>query len=390
MHFAQKNWEPFVYQRLNDIIEQYRQPDQTPTSQRAYAVFDFDNTSAIGDVEDNLMMYFLDHLIYRLSPDELYEIMTSGPFAFDTMMEPGNLHLTPRNLALDIRMQYEWLFNHYIHSAELTLAAVKQTEQYRDFSAKLRYYYKWVNTNFKRLAGEPWLTYWFSGYTPEELIALTRLMLKEALVKPFKVLQMTSSPQFPGHTGVVETNFVSGLSFPPELIDLYVAFQQANIETYVVSASPIDVVRTAATEYGYNVPRDHVIGMRYSLNSEGRIQAKMAPETYITKQAGKTEAIKQLIAPHFENRQPIALFGDSMGDYDMMMRFDRVALNVLFNCYHQDNTQDIVDIALGSLNQANAKYVLQGRDENQGSLRASSGTIPIGKKTEVVSMIQEL
>lgn len=390
MHLARKNWEPFVYQRLNDIIEQFRQTEQTPKSQRAYVVFDFDNTSAIGDVEDNLMMYFLDHLVYRLSPDELYDSMTSGPFDFDTTIEPGKPHLTPSNLAKDIRMQYEWLYNHYIDQADLTLAEVKKTEHYRDFAAKLRYYYKWVNSNFQRVAGEPWLTYWFSGYTPEELVALTHSMLREALVKPFAVLQMTSSPQLPGHTGVVETNFVSGLSFPPELLNLYGAFQQANIETYVVSASPIDVVRTAATEYGYNVPRDHVIGMRYSLNSDGQIQAAMAPETYITKQTGKTEAIKQLIAPHHENRQPIALFGDSMGDYDMMMRFDGVTLNVLFNCYHQDDTQDIVNIALGSLNQTNAQFVLQGRDENQGSLRASSGTIPIGKKTEILSMVQDL
>lgn len=384
MHLARNNWEPFVYQRLTELIEQFQQPAQTSVDKRAYVVFDFDNTSAIGDVEDNLMMYFLEHLAYRLEPETLLKIMTTGPFDFDTAIDSNHPRLTLRNLARDVNTQYTWLYKHYIQEANLTLSEIKQSEQYHDFAAKIRFYYKWVNSNLQRIAGEPWLTYWFSGHTPEELISITRTMLKEALAKPNEVKHMKSSSKFPGEAGVVETNFISGLSFPEELVDLYAAFQRANIETYVVSASPIDVVRTAATEFGYHVPYDQVIGMRYTLNEEGEIEAQMAPDTFITKQAGKSEAITALIATRHQNRQPIALFGDSMGDYHMMRHFNDVKLNVLFNCYHQDDTQKLVTEAVEVFNQANARFVLQGRDENKGSLHPSRATIPLGKTKEIL------
>lgn len=384
MHMARNNWEPFVYQRLTELIEHFQQPAHTAIEDRSYVVFDFDNTSAIGDVEDNLMMYFLEHLAYRLEPAALLKIMTTGPFDFDTPIDSKRPKLTLRNLAKDVNSQYIWLYEQYIQGASSTLSEIKQSEQYHDFSAKIRFYYKWVNSNLQRIAGEPWLTYWFIGYTPEELIDITRKMLKEALAQTIEVKQMKSSPNYPGEAGVVETNFIAGLSFPEELLDLYAAFQQANIDTYVVSASPIDVVRTAATEFGYNVPYDQVIGMRYTLNEQGTIEAQMATDTFITKQAGKSEAITALIATRHQNRQPIALFGDSMGDYHMMRQFSDVKLNVLFNCYHQDDTQQLVKEAIDVFNQANARFVLQGRDENIGSLRPSQATIPIESTQEVL------
>lgn len=68
--FPQNNWEPFVYQRLNHLIQHYQQAGGTPLADQAYVVFDFDNTSAIADVEDNLMIYMLKQLLYKLTPEQ--------------------------------------------------------------------------------------------------------------------------------------------------------------------------------------------------------------------------------------------------------------------------------------------------------------------------------
>lgn len=381
-YFPQNNWEPFVYQRLNGLIDTFQQAQGTPLKQQAYVVFDFDNTSAISDVEDNLMMFMLNHLLYKLSPDEFLVILTSGPFNFDLELEDGRPDLTPRNLALDLSEDYQWLYEHYILEEKLSLNEVKASEYYLNFRAKLRYYYKAVNKHFTRQAGKPWVTYWFQGYSQTDFIELSRQMLTEALEQPFERHIFTSSDERPGLAGRVESQFISGLAFPQELLDLYQAFQSHNIATYVVSASPIDLVRTAVLEFGFHVPFNQIIAMCYGIDHERKIVAEMEADTYITKQAGKTEAIFNLIAPLHGDTQPIALFGDSMGDYDMMMNLKDVKLNVLFNCLLEDGTRSIVELAHGLYRRPEAQFVVQGRDENKGQLRPSPKSIALESNEE--------
>lgn len=381
-YFPQNNWEPFVYQRLNHLIDTFRQAQGSPLNQQAYVVFDFDNTSAISDVEDNLMIYMLNYLLYKLSPQDFLLILTSGPFDFDLELEEGRPELTPRHLALDIIENYKWLYDHYIMNKTLTLSEVKQTDYYQDFQAKLRYYYKAVNKHFTRQAGHPWVTYWFQGYSQTEFIELSRQMLTVASEQPVERHHFTSSEKRPGLAGRVESQFVSGLTFPQELRELYKAFQSHQIAVYVVSASPIDLVRTAVLEFGYNIPFKQIIAMCYGIDQERKIQAQMEAGSFITKQAGKTQAILNLIAPHHGGAQPIALFGDSMGDYDMMMKLKDVKLNVLFNCLLEDETRSIVELALGLYHRPDAQFVLQGRDETIGQLRPSPKSISLENKQE--------
>lgn len=381
-YFPQNNWEPFVYQRLNELIDTYQKPQGTPLDQQAYVVFDFDNTSAISDVEDNLMIYMLEHLLYKLSPQDFLLILTTGPFNFDLVLEEGRSNLTPRHLALDIIENYQWLYEHYILKQTMSLDDVKATDYYRDFQAKLRYYYKAVNKHFTRQAGQAWLTYWFQGYSQTEFIELCRRMLQHALDQPVERHAYTSSQERPGLAGQVESHFVSGLAFPRELRDLYQAFQTHQIATYVVSASPIDLVRTAVLEFGFNLPFDQIIAMCYSINAERQIIAQMEADSYITKQAGKTEAIMNLLAPLHGNAQPLALFGDSMGDYDMMTTLKDVKLNVLFNCLLDDGTSSLVELAQGLYRHSDAQFVVQGRNENTAQLRPSPKSIPLGSTNE--------
>lgn len=381
-YFTQNNWEPFVYQRLNELIDRYQKPQGTSLAQQAYVVFDFDNTSAISDVEDNLMMYMLNHLLYKMSPDEFLSVLTSGPFDFDLELEAGRPELTANHLAADIIENYQWLYNHYIKEPLLSLEEVRATDYFQDFQAKLRYYYKAVNKHFNRLAGEAWVTYWFQGYSQTEMIELTRQMLTAALAQEIKRHVFTSSPDRPGKAGPVSSQFISGLIFPQELLDLYKALQSHQIAVYIVSASPIDLVRTAVLEFGYKVPFDQVIAMCYSIDHDRKIIAEMEADTYITKQAGKTAAIINLIAPRHAGTQPIALFGDSMGDYDMMMNLKDVKLNVLFNCLLEDGTRSIVELAHGLYRRPEAQFVVQGRDENAGQLRPSAKTIALESTTE--------
>lgn len=317
-YFQKNQWEPYAYKQLNQLIEQNKTTDDVDNQDKPYVVFDFDNTSIIGDVEDNLMVYMLDHLLYKLTPQELEEVLISDLFDMDTILDNALPHTSPRNLADDIIDSYAWLWHNFINlevANRLDIGEIRKTAQYRAFQAKLRFYYVHVNGKFTRQAGKPWLTYWFKGYTPNELSSLTKDMLEEALAKRSEKVIYSTPEELIGKTGRISSKFQSGLRYPQEIIDLYKAFQANGIVTYVVSASPIDVVKTAASDYQFNVPINQVIGMNYDLDDEGRIQAYMTKGAPITKKEGKTEAILNHIAPKHKHRQPIALFGDSMGDY---------------------------------------------------------------------------
>lgn len=381
-YFQEHQWEPYVYNRLNQLIDQFKTSESSNFKTKPYVVFDFDNTSIIGDVEDNLMIYMLDHLLYKMTPEEFEQIIITDIFDMDTNLDEALEHTTPRKLAIDIIQSYTWLWEHYINKDKgerLSLEAIKETGQYKAFQAKLRYYYVNVNGKFTRQAGKPWLTYWFKGYTPEELAILTKDMLKEATNKKAEKHIYSTPKEFLGKAGQISSEFQSGLNYPEELIALYEAFQANGIVTYVVSASPVDVVRTAASEYQFKVPKEQVIGMNYDLDAEGKIKAYMTDGAPITKKNGKTEAIMNLIAPKHENRQPIALFGDSMGDYHMMTELKDVSLNVLFNCLNQDKTKDLKQIAKKQYQSDDANFVVQGRDENAVRLIPNTKTLALGQ-----------
>ncbi|MGO1931133.1 MAG: hypothetical protein ACTH1A_03130 [Ruoffia tabacinasalis] len=113
-YFQEHQWEPYVYNRLNQLIDQFKTSESSSFQAKPYVVFDFDNTSIIGDVEDNLMIYMLDHLLYKMTPEEFEQIIISDIFDMDTNLDEELEHTSPRKLAIDIIQCYTWLWEHYI------------------------------------------------------------------------------------------------------------------------------------------------------------------------------------------------------------------------------------------------------------------------------------
>lgn len=370
-YFKQNNWEPFAYQRLNQLIHQYKNdPD-------AYVVFDFDNTSIIMDIEDNYMIYALDNLLYHLTPEDFHQMLLSGPFNFDLLI---NDQATVKDLADDIAEAYTYLYHNYIKLAsnEKTphlLAQIKLTPAFLDFQAKYRAYYLFTNRAFTRKPGEPWLNYHFSGQSKESYYQACLEMFPIMEQQPFKRHAFISATS--GKAGGITSTYTSGLSMPQETKDLYRAFQENGIDVYIISASPIDIVRAANDYYQLKVAADHLIAMEYPIQN-GLIQPMSLMQSFITKGPGKTEAIKKAIMPHHHHREPIAVFGDSKGDYNMMLDFDTLEIAVLFNVLSDDIIQEIVDKAIATYGEDNARYLLQGRNEQLGCLQPSQATLAIG------------
>ncbi|MGX7107777.1 haloacid dehalogenase-like hydrolase [Hutsoniella sourekii] len=349
-------WEQYVYQRLDQLIADHQ------GEVNAYVVFDFDNTSIIHDIEDHLMVFMLDQVAYKLTPQELLEIISQGDFDYSEPVDSAGSVCVSDLLPL-IDQSYQEVY----HALELgtPLVKVKEMGAYGDFATYLRVFYQYCNGHWQRQPGQPWVTYWFAGYSVAEFQDLCRQMLDWALALPIQRRLFQTSDQA---LVQLEAYFDQGLRVPDELMNLYQALESGGIKTYIVSASPYHLVVEAAKYLAYPTDPAAIYGMCYQVADGGQIQAVMAPEGYITKQAGKTHLIRDLIGPQEAGRQPLALFGDSMGDFDMMTQLDQVELRLLFNCLAKDDTRLLAQRALDQHGQKAASYLLQGRNEPEGSL----------------------
>ena len=68
----------------------------------------------------------------------------------------------------------------------------------------------------------------------------------------------------------------------------------------------------------------------------------------------------------------------------MMTDFHGMQLGLIINRYRNDAMKTLSQIAAQTIGNPDARYVLQGRDENTGRFRASEKTILLGETREVL------
>ena len=67
-----QNWAPDTYAALNRMIEKNSINNQDYNLRsKPYAVFDFDNTTAMNDIQEALLIYQLENLRFKMTPQQL-------------------------------------------------------------------------------------------------------------------------------------------------------------------------------------------------------------------------------------------------------------------------------------------------------------------------------
>ena len=94
------------------------------------------------------------------------------------------------------------------------------------------------------------------------------------------------------------------LAWSPEIHALYQAMFQRGWDVWVVTASPIDVVRTLAPHYG--LPADRVLGMQPTMHASGRLCGPI--QSPIPYRDGKLKLLRT------QTSQPTFAAGDSESD----------------------------------------------------------------------------
>lgn len=378
------NWAPETRARLQELIDNNADKGE-------YAVFDFDNTTSIYDIGNALFAYQIMNLRFAMTPETFTETLATGIPDLDQEIgrNLADEAVTSNMLIEDLSKDYEFIYNEYEgFEGEKTLVEIRATREYQDFAAKLRWMYDAVGDTFDVSIAYPWSIYMLSGMTPEEVNALGKESNEYwSEYGRYGHDTWTSPVDMETTVGVVSVSFDTGIAFPEELIDLYQTLMANGIEVYVVSASPHDLIAAAVEQFGYGIPQENVYGMRICTDENGRYineydynwggEGKYA-QTY---GPGKTTVIENFLAPQHEGQGPLLVCGDSMGDINMMtdwMEAGDTELGLIFNRYVKTSNEGLYEASVEAsqnIGNLDSRFVLQGRDENNGCLRPSECTI---------------
>ncbi|WP_370679752.1 haloacid dehalogenase-like hydrolase [Comamonas sp. GB3 AK4-5] len=353
-----------------------------------YAVFDWDNTSIFLDIEEAVLVYQLEHLRFGATPQQLEVALRrnipSTAFKPEYRNSKGR-EVNINTIVPDILRSYRWLYSHYQGLAGTQpLEQVRQSPHYQAFVTKVRYLYEAIGGTFDHDTAYPWVTYLFTGLTEAEVRSMTRETVQWQLEQPIEKRRWTTPAQLPGRAGMVEVSWKNGLRLVPEMQNLYAHLRDAGFDIWICSASFVDVVREIASNpsFGYQQPSDRVLAMELERDAQGRIQPIFRKTYDQTQGPGKTRAIQRFLVSRY-GYGPALVAGDSEGDQNMMAGFADTKKVLIINRLRDPSTAigQFSAEAVRQHGKPEARYLLQGRDDNSGQFVPSQLHTPLQSAT---------
>lgn len=338
------SWSDDAYTKLTELISSKgSQSRDYDASVKPYAVFDCDNTTIIGDIEQQLYFYQVSNLRYKIQPGEFASTLLS---ICDDPDLPINGDITIAQFVKDVSADYQYLYANYIGVEGGDLETIKKSPEYMDFTAKMIALYDGIDSTLDYGTACQWVSLPLSGLTYAELDELCNEAFTHALTMGGTRDVAWISPDM-GVCGQVISKHKEGLIIPERTKHLYQALRDNGFDVYICSASfePIVEAFACSPDRSLGMTPEWVYGLRWAGQSEPDtiIDATQMDSTYIqTYKQGKTDAIKAYIAPSHSGRGPALVAGDSNGDYSMLTSFDDMQLGIIIDC---GNTGPIGELA---------------------------------------------
>lgn len=356
------SWNDRAFQFLNKLIADHGRDNPAYNLQKKpFAVFDWDNTSIIGDVEEAAFFYLVTQLAFKINPDELYHIIRKNVDKSNFADPYKNLEGKPINIdqiSADIYDVYKRLYGTSDRlGGDVPFDLIKETNAYKEFVAKMFFRYK--AAEYDKDARDPycWMTFLFTNYKQNEI--------EEFCDKAFGFVkkaeprrEIFTSPEMESQAGRISVSYFVGMGDIPEMADLFHSLEHEGIDVYVVSASFIDIVRAFATKNSYKFDGEKVLGLRLAKDEEGKVLPELDHSYPLTQKSGKSETIKKLIKNE-TNYGPILVGGDSDGDYAMLTDFKETDLGIIIDRQRHGEINKLKDEALAG----SRTYILQARDQ---------------------------
>ena len=273
------NWTGDARQTLQDFLRLYGKGSGSYASNnKPYAVFDFDNTTSILDVEEQLEIWQLEHLAFAIKPEQMETVLLTGIPAAKLNLTYGAADGEGRPVQIraaikDAAQAYDALYKKgYVSTSGKDLSpTVQKDTDYQDFVAKMRWLYDAIGETMDASVSYPWVTYWFTGMKPQEVYKLACACDKyygdKSRGQTWNKGKFTSPDR--GAAGSVAVSFKQGITVTPDVKDLYRALDKHGVDTWINSASPLDVVRAAVATF--KIPGvDGIVAMTNKLDKNGR------------------------------------------------------------------------------------------------------------------------
>ncbi len=388
------NWDPFNKRQIENLINQYGKEGKSYNPGKPpYVVFDWDNTSVFLDIQEATLIYQLENLLFGCTPETLDLALHTG---IDTSIDLTDTNtngdkITVNQVASDIINSYTWLYKHYrkLNGGGMqTLEEIKESSHYQNFITKVRFLYEAIYNTYSADAAYPWVTYLFAGLDSTKIATMTEQTVKwQQNQKIEKVTWISPTPkELPEQlAGQVTITWKNGLRLVPEMQELYNTLRKAGFDIWVCSASFVDVIKGISTnpDFGYNMEASHIMAMELERDSNGIILPEFRKGYDQTQGEGKTKTILRFLAgPSGKyGYDPVLIAGDSEGDQNMLTDFKGLKLGLIFNRLKGKGELlgELAQNAVDSYQKTDAKYLLQGRNENTGKLVPSQENIPYGE-----------
>lgn len=398
------NWDVTVKTDINDFLKLYgNQSASYDWQNHPYAVFDFDNTSSILDIEEQLMIWQLNRLAFAITPDQLQSVLETGIPKDKLAMTYGADDGAGRQVRIDDAIHdavaaYTVLYQ----QGAVTLkgkepsAAVRNSAEYQDFRAKMRWLYDAISETMDASVSYPWVTYWFTGMTPQQVYNLA-YESHDYYSNPEKGQTWTkgqyqSPPALQSRAGSVTIAYKNGITVTPEIKELYGALKRNGFDNWINSASQLDVVRAAVD--CFSIPGiKGIVAMTNKLDANGKYTNAYDYDLHAqTQGVGKSQTIMKVLMPKYKGHGPSFCAMDSQGDFNFSTEFKDTKAVLILNRQRKDDAAICAGVAVWQKEHhqtvqmanesGNTKYILQGRNENTGRFWADDHTLLLGKTTK--------
>lgn len=340
------NWHPDNLARIITTLQSLAEQRPTPAP---VAIFDFDNTCIFRDIGQATFRFQIEHLRYRITPEQLAIILPQGE---------GELAGRPLAFIRNTLVQsYRDLWP-LIASGQPTQA--KQQPAYALFATLLLWCTDMARKDerFGPRYVLPFMGKMLAGLTTKEVRQLAREVVEQAGDEPLAMERF--SVEAPAPIGAIEASSPSGLHPYPEMRGLMEQLAKAGIDRYVISASAEWLVEGAAPLLGFPIDNAHIFGIRVRLDADERLTIEDANDYPTTYREGKTEVIRRFI-----DGTPVLVAGDADTDYEMLtlpgvglrLLINRMQTGIISNLYQQPD------------------ILLQGIDLRQGLFRPSRDSL---------------
>lgn len=405
-HLQHQDWSEDVRDGLNCFM------DDCAGMENAYVVFDFDNTTSIFDVEEQLAIYQLETMSFALDPEQLPRVLATGleeaPSECDAWIR-------------DISSAYSRLYTQYGPFTPRgldgpVLDALHSDPQWLEFATKMRAMYDRVGEWASIDDSYNWILYWFCGMTEDQVYDIAYASHRKYSTVSTTVETWTSPSGLSSCVGQVSVTWTRGVQVSENIRELWRCLDENGIDVWVCSASGIDQIRAAVDAFGlrdycsgvlamtisrdgsglYASSYDYTSGYAAIPSSDGWTKDSRATGAQ-TAGPGKVAAIMNAIAPLYGGATPLAGFMDSTGDFNFCTEFSSLRTVVCFNRANRRITDGgglIAEVAMYEKETlgydykkagmaGDTFYLLQGRDENGlRSFRSSNRTLRYGADEE--------